>query len=391
MNGLVESTTIKELFVKKFGEGGQICIGRAPGRVNLIGEHTDYNDGFVFPMALDFRIMAAARLRNDSIVKIYSADYDECVEFSLKVPIKFDNDKKWSNYPRGVLFVLQSAGFELQGMEIAFEGNVPQGAGLSSSAAIEVATAIVIQNLLNLDIEPTKLVRFCQEAENKFVGMNCGIMDQFISMMGKKDRALFLDCRTLEYKHVPLELGNYRIVICKSGVKHSLVDSEYNKRRQECENGVEMLSVRYAGIKALRDANLEQLDSCRLEMDEIVYKRCKHVITENNRVLESINALTASKLERFGELMNATHDSLRDDYNVSCPEIDLIVNLAREIDGVIGSRITGGGFGGCTVNLVSADAIEEFSRYVLGTYEEKTGIKPEMYISTAANGAEILG
>ncbi len=381
---------IKELFIKTFGAGGEIVVGRAPGRVNLIGEHTDYNDGFVFPMALDFRILLAARKRPDRIVKIHSADYAETVQFSLDNLIQYDREKRWSNYPRGVLAMLQEAGIEFGGVEIVFAGDIPQGSGLSSSAALEVATAIIMQELFGFKMEKPQLAKLCQRAENKFVGMNCGIMDQFISMMGGKDKALFLDCRSLAYKLVPLELGDCRILICQSGVKHTLVDSEYNKRRQECESGVEILAGKVPGIKALRDAGLEQLGVYKKVMDPIVYRRCKHVITENSRVLESINALNRSDLAIFGRLMNASHDSLRDDYEVSCAEIDLLVNLARELPGVLGSRITGGGFGGCTVNLVKENAIEEFTKHITDNYQAKTGIVPRIYISTAANGAEIL-
>ncbi len=381
---------IKNTFTKAFGEGGTLIISRAPGRVNLIGEHTDYNDGFVFPMALDFQIVVAARKSDTHSVRIYSADFDQTVEFTIDDPIQLDLEKRWSNYLRGVLAMLQEEGVKLCGMDIAFQGNIPQGSGLSSSAALEVATATMAQKLLGFNIAKPSLAKLCQRAENKFVGMNCGIMDQFISMMGEQGHALFLDCRSLDYKLVPLELGDCRIIICQSGVKHTLVDSEYNKRRQECEQGVAVLSRRFPSIKALRDATMEQLEAVKSELDPIVYCRCKHVITEDERVLASMNALNRGDLKVFGKYMNASHDSLRDDYQVSCPEIDLLVDLAREVKGVLGSRITGGGFGGCTVTLIEARAEAEFSEHIMKNYLAKTGIVPQIYISTAASGAEII-
>jgi galactokinase len=377
------------IFAKVFGSG-PISICRAPGRVNLIGEHTDYNDGFVFPMALDFRILLAARKSLDNTVKIYSGDYDQLVEFSINQPIRYDQEKKWSNYPRGVLVMLQEAGVKLCGMEIVFQGDIPQGSGLSSSAALEVSTAVIAQKLLGFSIAKPELAKLCQKAENKFVGMNCGIMDQFISMMGKQDQALFLDCRSLEYQHIPLELKDNRILICQSGVKHALVDSEYNKRRQECEQGVKILAKANPEIQALRDAELGQLEANKAAMDPVVYRRCKHVITEDDRVLESVAVLKRGDLKTFGQLMNASHDSLRDDYEISCPEIDLLVELARQVKGVLGSRITGGGFGGCTVSMVAASSVAEFKEHIIENYQAKTGITPQIYISKAASGAQIL-
>jgi galactokinase len=387
---MAKTINIKNIFEKLFGTGGEIICGRAPGRVNLIGEHTDYNDGFVFPMAIDFEIRLAARKREDTKVKVYSVDYDQKVEVSLDEPLEYRKENKGCNYPISVLWALRQKGVALPGMEIVFSGNIPQGAGLSSSAAIEVATAKVIQRLTGFAMEPLAVVELCQFAENEFVGTKCGIMDQFISMMGRKGDALFLDCRSLKYQHIPLHLGDNVVLICQSGVKHSLVDSEYNIRRQQCEEGVRILAAQFKEIKALRDARLEQLEICRPEMDPVVYQRSYHVITENNRVTESINALRRDDLVKFGELMNASHDSLRDDYEVSCEEVDLLVNLARQVPGVLGARITGGGFGGCTVNLLPADQVKEFTEYVGTNYLQQTGIQPEFYISSPANGAEIL-
>ena len=381
--------TVMSRFEQAFGPGGQVILGRAPGRVNLIGEHTDYNDGFVFPMALDFEIVLAGRARSDAQVKILAVDLQEQVEFSLTETIAFDDVKPWSNYVRGVLELLRRNGTTLPGMELAFAGNVPLGAGLSSSAALEVVTAIVVQRLTGFGMARPDLAKLCQKAENEFVGMQCGIMDQFISMMGERDHALFLDCRSLEYRHIPLDLGAYRIVVCHSGVKHALVDSEYNRRRQECETGVRILARHFPEVKALRDADIEQLEAYRDELDPLVYRRCRHVISEDVRVLESIQALNDGDLVRFGQLMNASHDSLRDDYQVSCTEIDLLVDLARQLPGVLGARITGGGFGGCTVNLVAEADVPGFIEKISAAYRTKTGIEARLFVSTAADGAQI--
>ncbi len=386
-----ESEKIREVFFDVFGRGKEpVVTARAPGRVNLIGEHTDYNEGFVFPMAVDFWIYFAARKRDDSRVQIYSRDYGEQVVFSLDEPISFDEQYRWSNYLRGVFHVLKAEGIDLCGMEIAFGGNIPQGAGLSSSAALEVGTALVIQAVAGFSLEGPTLARLCQRAENEFVGMRCGIMDQFISLMGKKGHALYLDCRSLAYRHVPLELDDYRILICHSGVKHALVDSEYNRRRRECEEGAAFFARRFPGIKALRDVTLEQLEECRKELDPVIYQRCRHVITENDRVQKSVAALERGDLAAFGVLMNASHDSLRDHYEVSCPEIDLLVELALKVPGVLGARMTGGGFGGSTVNLVAAGAVEDFSRRVVENYRRQTGREGRLFVSTAAGGAEVM-
>ncbi|HHW13084.1 MAG TPA: galactokinase [Firmicutes bacterium] len=385
-----EVAVVTEAFAKVFGDANGLTIVRAPGRVNLIGEHTDYNDGYVFPMAINFDIVMAARKRPDQLVRIHACDLERTVAFSLADPIAYDPEEHWSNYLRGVLWALQEAGVKLCGMEIAFLGTIPQGSGLSSSAALEVATAVAVKHLTGFDFALPELALLCQRAENDFVGMKCGIMDQFISLLGQKDHALLIDCRTLDYERIPLELGDYRILVCHSGVKHRLVDSEYNRRRQECEIGVRVLAAEFPSVKALRDADLNMLAACQTRMAPVIYKRCRHVITENERVLRSVPALKAGDLRLFGELLNQSHDSLREDYEVSCAEIDLLVTLARKVEGVLGARITGGGFGGCTVNLIHAGAVDEFTRRVLPEYRKRTGMEAQVYVSTAANGAEIL-
>jgi galactokinase len=391
MADITHEVKVKNAFLDIFGPGGAIVAVRAPGRVNLIGEHTDYNDGFVFPMAIDFQITLVGRRRTDRKVKVFSVDYQKSMEFDLAKPVVFNPEEQWSNYIMGVFSVLRLEGIDLPGCEMAFGGSIPQGSGLSSSAALEVATAVFLREISGLTIEPPRLAKLCQKAENEFVGMNCGIMDQFIAMMGQEGHALLLDCRSLKYDQVPLILKDASFVICHSGVKHALVDSEYNRRRKECESGVAILQNHYPEVKALRDVNSKQLESCKEELGEIVYRRCRHVVTEDERVLKSVKLLLVENdLAGFGQLMNASHDSLRDDYQVSCPEIDLLVNLAREVPGVLGSRITGGGFGGCTISLVATKAARVFQEHVGPAYQKATGVEPRFYLSKAAGGAGVI-
>jgi galactokinase len=380
---------MRQALVDAFGEGGPLIAGRAPGRVNLIGEHTDYNQGFVLPMAIDSGIEMAGRLRPGREVRVRAVDVGETAAFSLGEPIERDPGRAWSNYVRGVLWALRRRGIDLAGMDLAFGGDLPQGAGLSSSAALEVVTALVVQALNGFAMEPARLAALCQQAENEFVGMQCGIMDMFVSLLGKAGCALFLDCRSLAYEHVPLLLGEHLVAICHSGVKHALVASEYNLRRRQCQAGVEALAARFPGIEALRDASPEQLEAVRPEMAPEVHRRCLHVVGENQRVLESVAALRRGDLPRFGRLMDASHDSLRDLYQVSCREVDLLVDLARRAPGVLGARITGGGFGGCTVNLVAREALGDFRQAVLAEYQRATGIAPRLFLSAPAGGATV--
>ena len=372
-----------------FGPGPGTVTAVAPGRVNLIGEHTDYNDGFVLPMAIEATIELAARPRSDREVRVHAADLGETVSFSLAQPIRRDADHPWSDYVRGVLWALGRAGIALPGMDVAFGGDLPQGAGLSSSAAIEVATALAVRALAGFEMGLSALARLCQEAENGFVGVQCGIMDPLASLAATAGHALFLDCRSLAAEQIPLALGDHVVAICQSGVRHALVGSEYNTRRRECAAGVEALGARLPGIRALRDAALTDLEACRADLDPVVFRRCRHVVTENARVLESVAALREGDLPRLGRLMDASHASLRDDYQVSCPEVDLLVDLARGTPGVLGARITGGGFGGSTVNLVARSALESFRSRVLGEYERRTGIEARLFTSTAGGGARV--
>ncbi|MFN2407657.1 MAG: galactokinase [Pyrinomonadaceae bacterium] len=359
---------------------------RAPGRVNLIGEHTDYNDGFVMPAAIDLSVFVTLRPREDRVLEITSENFNETIEFDLdqKDPSARGH---WSDYPIGVAVMLERAGHRLRGAHLQIRGEVPLGSGLSSSAAIEVATACALVNSSNVNIEPRELALLCQKAENEFVGAHVGIMDQFVALFGKAQKALMLDCRSLEFQLLPLP-DTVNLVICNTMVKHELASSAYNERRAQCEAGVRHLAQSLPHIKALRDVTFEELEQFGKDLRDVVYRRCRHVITENARVLAAAEALENYHLRPFGQLMAESHHSLRDDYEVSCKELDVMVELACKVDGVYGARMTGGGFGGCTINIVEVEHVERFKHLVARDYERFTGLKPEIYICEASNGAE---
>jgi len=361
-------------------------VFRAPGRVNLIGEHTDYNDGFVMPVALDISTWARVSPRDDRRLQIYSENFDEEVEVDLD-DSQLAARKHWSDYPIGVAVMLDRAGHRLHGARLEIRGEVPIGSGLSSSAAIEVATACALVANAGLQVDKRELARLCRQAENEFVGARVGIMDQFVSLFGQAQHALLLDCRSLEFKLLPLP-DNVRLIICNTMVKHELASSSYNERREQCEAGVKHLAQFLPDVKALRDVSIEQLEQYRGGLSEVVYRRCRHVITENARVLAAGDALARGDLREFGKLMAASHQSLRDDYEVSSDELDLMVELAEKIEGVYGARMTGGGFGGCTVNIVAEDHADVFQSTVAREYERITNLQPEIYVCTVANGAE---
>ena len=358
-------------------------IFRAPGRVNLIGEHTDYNDGFVLPAALDFSTYVAIAPRPDRRLIIYSENISERVECSLD---DFQSRQHWSDYPRGVAVLLQQSGVALRGANLLIQGNVPIGSGLSSSAAIEVATALALVEINGLAMDRTALAKICQRTENEFVGLQCGIMDQFIACHGRGGHALLLDCRSLEYRLLPLS-DAARLVICNTMVKHELANSEYNKRRAECEAGVKYLAQFLPQITALRDVSGNDLVRFGINLPELIYRRCQHIVSENQRVLGAAAALEKNDLAAFGKLMNESHRSLRDDYEVSCRELDWLVASAQKIKGVYGARMTGGGFGGCTINLVRTENVEDFQRQISRDYQSETGYPPEIYVCAAADGA----
>src|SRR5690349_16771992 len=359
---------------------------RAPGRVNLIGEHTDYNDGFVMPAAINLSVFASVWPREDRKLQIKSENFDDEIEFDLDHPQR-TSEHHWSDYAIGVAVMLERAGHRLRGARLELRGDVPLGSGLSSSAAVEVATACALAANSDLSIDKRELALLCQRAENEFVGARVGIMDQFVSLFGREERALLLDCRSLEFKLLPLP-DTVNLVICNTMVKHALASSAYNERRAQCEAGVQHLARFLPHVKALRDVTLAELEEFGRDLPAVVYRRCRHVITENLRVLAAGEALQRHDLYRFGELMRGSHFSLRDDYEVSSKELDLMVELAFMSDGIYGSRMTGGGFGGCTVNIVDVDYVEQVTTFIARQYEHITKLKPEIYVCEASNGAE---
>jgi galactokinase len=377
----------KEHLQKSFRErfGHDASMFRAPGRVNLIGEHTDYNDGFVFPAAIDLFTWVAISPRTDGRLIVYSENFRERVAFSLDETIAAE-PRHWSTYVRSVAAVLQRDGHRLAGANLVISGQIPLGAGLSSSASLEVAVGEALLENSALNLDPRKLARACQRAENEFVGTRCGIMDQLASACGVRDHAILLDCRSLDLRAVRLP-ADVRLVICNTMVPRELALSAYNTRRQECEEGLRVLTVAYPQIRALRDANLEQLENRREFMTETVYRRCRHVITEIARTLKTANALEQSQLGEVGRAMAESHRSLRDDFEVSSAELDLLVGIAEKMDGVLGARMTGGGFGGCTINLVYSAQVEAFKEHLSREYCTRTGLMPEIYACTAADGA----
>jgi galactokinase len=364
------------------------ALYRAPGRVNLIGEHTDYNDGFVMPAAIDLSCCVAIAPRNDRQLIVHSVNFKETVEFPLDVSKATSARDHWSDYVRGVAWVLESAGYNLCGAELAVLSNIPIGAGLSSSAGIEVATAYALLDTSGIQITRTQLARLCQKAENDYVGARCGIMDQFIACHAQAGNAIVLDCRSLEYEPLPLN-DQVRLLISNTMIDHHLATGEYNVRRAECEEGVSRLSTVLRDIQSLRDVSLADLQQYRDRLTEVLYRRCRHVITENQRVSEAAVALQGENLKSFGRLMAESHRSLRDDYEVSCPELDVMVEIAVAQEGVYGSRMTGGGFGGCTISLVKDEFVSRAQRAIAEGYESRTGRRPEIYVCSAAEGVGI--
>ena len=395
---------VKKLFAEKFGQEPSIVV-RAPGRVNLIGEHTDYNEGYVLPVAIDREMMIAARMTDasevanetgelaGSQVHLFSRDYGESDSFSIE-NIKAHPDKDWTNYLRAVLKIFQDSGYKIPAFNAVLSGDVPQGAGLSSSAAFEVAVAWMLKEFLSLEISDSQLALLCQRAENEFIGVQCGIMDQFISVMGKAEAAVMIDCRNLRCKTVPLPLADKQlcIVITNSGVRRGLVDSAYNERRLSCQEGAKELArlLNRSDIKSLRDVRLDEFMSISSSLPVTLSKRCHHVISENERVLLAVAALENDDLEDFGQLMNASHESLKNYFEVSCPEIDFLVEAAQAHEGVLGSRITGGGFGGCTVTLMPQSSLDSYLAQVVPKYARHTGCKAEVYVCTPSPGVSSL-
>jgi len=372
--------------LEEYGQDPNI-IAQAPGRVNLIGEHTDYNEGFVLPMAIDYYVRVALSRRKDQHLRFFSSDLQDRKRTSLS-NLRFKKEDRWANYPKGIISVLLNRGYDIGGLSFTVMGNVPIGVGLSSSAALEVATAYAVQKLLGIEISGPELARLAQEAENSFVGVQCGIMDQFVSRMAQAGSAMFIDTRNMEYRHIPINLLTVKILITNSSVPRSLVDSEYNQRRAECEKCVSLLSARKSG-RSLRDYSAADLRDSMGLIPETTRKRCLHVVEENERVREAEGALKKNDIISFGKLMNRSHESLRDQYEVSCPELDWLVKRAWETEGVYGSRMTGAGFGGCTVTLIEEEAIPKYEAR-LEAYEKIFSFKPETFLCHPADGARIV-
>lgn len=380
-----------KIFNEKYIDTGLIKGAfSAPGRVNLIGEHTDYNEGFVLPIAIGKRIIMLGQLRNDRLVQVFDPGYKVKTKFSLDnlTPLKKDT---WANYLMGVMDEIKKAGYPLQGANLIFISNIPKGAGLSSSAALEVVTALTMAKLNSLKIKPVEMARLCQRAENNFVGVACGIMDQYVSCLGQKNYALFIDCRSNDYEPVPFKDPDYQVLICNSKIQRGLANSKYNIRREECKIATEFFKHKLKReILALRDITIDEFKKYQAQLPEIIARRARHVISENYRVQAGVKALREGNFSTFGQLMIESHQSLKDDYEVSCVELDLLVDLALKQEGVLGARMTGAGFGGCTVNLLRREYIDAFEKTIKQGYKKITGINPDIYLTLPTEGAKVL-
>ncbi len=375
---------VADRFQRQFGEKGRVY--RAPGRVNLIGEHTDYNQGFVMPAAINFSCWVGAAPRVDGRLAIHSENFGEDVKVEIGNTAAWPKTG-WASYPLGVAWALMQAGYPLKGCSLYIAGEVPLGSGLSSSAAIEVATALALLENSDSSMDKKSLALLCQRAENEYVGARCGIMDQFIAVHGQRNNAVLLDCRSLEGRLIPMP-EDVTLVVCNTMVKHELAANEYNKRRGECEEGVRLLKKVMPEIEALRDVSSAQLELHRDLLPKVIYRRCRHVVTEDERTLKAAKAFESGELGPLGRWMAESHESLREDYEVSCRELDVLVDIAGKQRGVLGARMTGGGFGGCTINLVAQGAVESFCEVTAKEYQEQTRLKPEIYSFKAADGAQ---
>jgi len=369
-------------FQELYGEGCRLF--HAPGRINLIGEHTDYNDGFVMPAAINLSCWVAVAPTDNRAIQVHSFNFQESRVFDLDRPRRLGN---WSDYIQGVAIMLERSGYRLPGAKMLIWSDVPIGSGLSSSAALEIAGGLALLDTQPSSCDRARLALDCQRAENDFVGARCGIMDQFISSQGKAGHALMLDCRSLQPRFIPFP-EDLCLVICNSLVKHDIAAGEYNRRRAECEEGVRLVSAQIPNLVSLRNLSLSDLERFRELLPATIYKRCQHVVTENQRVVGAAAALEQNQLQQLGELMAESHRSLRDQYEVSCPELDLLVEVAGQTEGVHGARMTGGGFGGCTINVVSRRTAAQVAETIARKYKAQTGVAPEIYISSPSQGAE---
>lgn len=383
---------LEQKFKELYGIEAEFVV-RAPGRVNLIGEHTDYNDGFVFPAAIERDVMIACARRSDRQVRAYALNFHQSSTFTLDdIQHAADPRERWSNYFRAMAWVFEKEGLPTTGMNMVVQGNVPLGAGLSSSAAMLVASGLVLATGSGATVEPVQMAQLARQGENQFIGARVGIMDQFISALGVRNHALFIDTRALTYEAVPLPASGVSIVIADTNKKRpeGNLTTWYNERVDECAQAVAIFQKHLPDVKALRDVSVEEFQKYEEELPTLARKRARHVVTEDARVLESITALKAGDIARFGQLMNESHESLRIDYEVSCAELDALVASARAVEGVYGARMTGAGFGGCTVSLVADSALEAFQRDVPARYKAATGLDTTIYVTTAAQGAEVL-
>lgn len=376
---------IREKFKELFGSS-QLIV-RSPGRINLIGEHTDYNEGFVLPAAIDKEIYFAFAKNGGKECRIFSYDYGEMNTFSLDdfSPVP----QGWINYIMGVAAQLQADGHRIEGFDCVFGGNIPIGAGLSSSAALENGVCLGLSSLFELNLDKLSMIRYSQKAEHEYAGVACGIMDQFASMMGKAAHAIRLDCRSMEYIYFPLDLEEYQFILCDTKVEHALVDSEYNQRRSECELGLAAVQNFYSGISSLRDVSYEMLDTVRVEVPPVVYERCSYVLEENDRLLKGCEFLEKGDFGGFGNLMYGSHDGLSKKYEVSCKELDFLVDFTRKRDEVLGARMMGGGFGGCTINLVKRDQKAKFEADITQAYQEQFLRQPSIYEVNIVDGTGV--
>lgn len=381
---MIDQNRLREKFAEIYG--GKPRFFRAPGRVNLIGEHTDYNGGFVLPMAIDKETAVLAAPRDDRRIRAFTVNLEESAAFDLDAPAKLENGF-WLNYVEGVARILESKNVRLRGADLLIWSDVPTGAGLSSSAALETAVGLALSEISGHAIDKVTLAKIGQQTEHEYVGAKVGIMDQFVSANAKARHALLLDCRSLEFENVPLDTKEVAVVICDTNVKHDLASSEYNTRREECERGVEILKKFLPEIKQLRDVSVKDFKKYHHELPGAVCRRCRHVVSENERVLKAAESLKRNDLIEFGRLMRQSHASLRDDYEVSCRELDLMVEIAGKTIGVLGARMTGGGFGGSTVNLVRRENLGRFKEKIRSEYQRLTEIKPAILVSEASGGA----
>jgi galactokinase len=383
----MDTNIFTEKFFEKYGNrSDRPVLFFSPGRVNLIGEHTDYNGGFVFPCALNYGTYLLIRNVKDNTLKFSTINFNDDSVAELK-GLFLNTGKKWINYPLGVINEFIKKGIKVSGLELLYYGDVPNGAGLSSSASIEMVTAVALNEFFNAGLNTLDLVKMSQKAENEFVGMNCGIMDQFAVGFGKKDHAIFLNCDTLFFENVPLVLTDCSLIITNTNKRRGLTDSKYNERRSECDKAVELLKL-FKPIRNLSELNNGEINILEKYIkDPVIRKRAKHVITENERVIEAVNVLKDNNLIRFGELMNQSHDSLKNDYEVTGTELDILVYEGRKLPGVIGTRMTGAGFGGCTISIVRKADSANFMTTLSGTYHKKTGLMPDFYQPEIGNGA----